>query len=94
MLKMGDQTVMGDNIGAYLMYPRPGSNTLSVAAITGTGLPGMRAAFANQYFTGGSGFPDFTIFSADMVRDGVPGIIHAGFYDNRWKLPGYSENQK
>ncbi len=86
MLKMGDQLLQGDHFGAYLMYPRPGSDSASVAAVTGTGLPGMKAAYANQYFTGGSGFPDFTIFSAEMVREGVPGIIRAGFYDNQWKL--------
>lgn len=85
-LKMGNQIYQGDHLGAYLMYPRPGSDTLSVAAITGTGVPGMKAAYANQYFTGGSGFPDYTIFSVNMVRDGVPGILSAGFYDNHWKL--------
>ena len=85
-LTMGDKTFTGDHLGAYLMYPRPGSDTLTVGAITGTGLPGMQAAYANQYFTGGSGFPDFTIFTADMVRDGVSGILDAGFFDNHWKL--------
>ncbi|HNQ38161.1 MAG TPA: alpha/beta hydrolase-fold protein [Prolixibacteraceae bacterium] len=85
-LTMGGKTYSGDHLGAYLMYPRPGSDTLTVGAITGTGLPGMRAAYANQYFTGGSGFPDFMIFTTGMVRDGVSGILEAGFFDNHWKL--------
>lgn len=85
-LTMGDKTFTGDHLGAYLMYPRPGSDILTVGAVTGTGLPGMQAAYANQYFTGGSGFPDFTIFTADMVRDGVSGILEAGFFDNHWRL--------
>jgi len=85
-LKMGDQVLQGDHYGAYLMYPMPGNDTLSVAAITGTGLPGMKAAYANQYFTGGSGFPDFILFTTQMVREGVPGILKAGFYNNQWQL--------
>jgi len=85
-LKMGDQVLQGDHYGAYLMYPMPDNDTLSVAAITGTGLPGMKAAYANQYFTGGSGFPDFILFTTQMVREGVPGILKAGFYNNQWQL--------
>lgn len=85
-LIMGGKTWTGDHLGAYLIYPRPGSDHLTVGAVTGTGLPGMQAALANQYFTGGSGFPDFLIFTTDMVRDGVSGILEAGFYDNYWKL--------
>jgi hypothetical protein len=64
----------------------PGSPTLTVAAVTGTGLPGMHAADANQYFSGGSGFPDYLIFTSDLPRDGVKAIVHSGFYTNRWTL--------
>ena len=46
----------------------------------------MNAANANQYFAGGSGFPDYMIFRMNMLQDGVNGIEMAGFFDNEWKL--------
>ena len=46
----------------------------------------MKAANANQYFAGASGFPDFMIYSLDMLQKGSEEIKMAGFYDNEWKL--------
>ena len=46
----------------------------------------MKAATANQYFAAGSGFPDFMVFSLDMLQDGLEGIKCAGFYNNHWKI--------
>jgi dienelactone hydrolase len=85
-ISFGTETITGDNYGAYIMYPRRDSKTASVAAVTGTGLPGMHAADANQYFAGGSGFPDYLIFNADLPREGIKAVLHAGFYDNNWGM--------
>lgn len=85
----GNRIYEGDDLGAYFMWPRPDSETASVAVISGTGLTGMRATEANQYFAAGSGFPDFFVFSVDILKEGVKGIRCAGFYDNEWKIdPG------
>lgn len=83
---VGDERYTGDGLGGYFVWPRADSPTASVAVVTGTGLPGMKAANANQYFAGGSGFPDFMIFDTTMLRDGVRGIRTAGFFDNNWSL--------
>ncbi|MCX6215378.1 prolyl oligopeptidase family serine peptidase [Spirosoma sp.] len=85
-IRVGDQQWQGDDLGAYFVWPIKGSATASVAVIGGTGLKGMRAASANQYFAGASGFPDFMIFGLDMVRVGSKGVRMAGFFDNDWKL--------
>ncbi|WP_420146773.1 prolyl oligopeptidase family serine peptidase [Spirosoma sp.] len=85
-LTIGKERYTGDSIGAYFTWPRSDSPTASVAVITGTGLQGLRAADANQYFAGGSGFPDFMIFDLTMLRDGIKGIRKAGFFDNNWSL--------
>lgn len=82
----GDQLWQGDDLAAYFVWPIKGSATASVAVVGGTGLKGMRAASANQYFAGASGFPDFMIFGLDMVRDGSRGIRMAGFFTNTWTL--------
>ena len=82
----GTNAWIGDDLGAYFVWPIHGSNIASVSVITGTGIKGMNAALANQYFAGASGFPDFMIFSIDMLHAGADGIKMAGFFDNDWKM--------
>jgi hypothetical protein len=85
-LTVGNERYVGNDLGAYFVWPRSDSPIASVAVVAGTGLPGMKAANANQYFAGGSGFPDFMIFGIDMLRDGAKGIRRAGFFTNNWSL--------
>ncbi|WP_461089029.1 carboxylesterase family protein [Spirosoma gilvum] len=85
-IRAGSQQWQGDDLGTYFVWPIKGSKTALVAVIGGTGLKGMKAASANQYFAGASGFPDFMIFGLDMVRDGSKGVRMAGFYTNNWAL--------
>ncbi len=85
MIKAGDKTYRGDDLAAYFIWPQPDGIT-SVGIVAGTGTKGMNAAFANQYFAGGSGFPDFMIFSLDMLNDGASQVKMAGFFDNNWQL--------
>ena len=73
-------------MGAYFTYPRPDSPFASVAVVSGSGLAGMLATESNQYFTGGSGFPDYFIFGTDMLKEGTKGVKLAGFFDNNWQV--------
>jgi predicted esterase len=82
----GNQSWEGDDLGAYFIWPMQQSPVTAVAVVAGSGIKGMHAASANQYFAGGSGFPDFMIFSLEMLQKGVQGIKMAGFFDNDWKL--------
>ncbi len=82
----GSKQWTGDDLGAYFVWPIPGSSIASVAVVTGSGIKGMKAAMANQYFAGASGFPDFMIFSLDMLSTGANAIKMAGFFDNEWKI--------
>jgi hypothetical protein len=82
------KTWQGDSFGAYLVWPIRNSSVASVAVISGTGLKGMNAATANQYFAGASGFPDFMIFGINMLQTGGNEVKMTGFYDNEWKLAG------
>jgi len=84
----GKNSWTGDDLAANFVWPIKNSPQASVAVITGTGLKGMKAAQANQYFAGASGFPDFMIFSLDMLKAGAPAVKLAGFFDNDWKLSG------
>jgi poly(3-hydroxybutyrate) depolymerase len=82
----GDKSWKGDDLATYFVWPIKGSSNASVGVISGTGLKGMRAANANQYFAGASGFPDFMIYSIDMLHEGTKHLKSAGFFDNNWNL--------
>ncbi|WP_343673858.1 alpha/beta hydrolase-fold protein [Chitinophaga sp.] len=88
---VGEKSYTGDALAGYFMYPRMDSKVAAVAVIGGTGLKGMRAAEANQYFAGGSGFPDYMIFSAELLKGKETEVKTAGFYDNEWRLSAKDE---
>lgn len=75
----------GDGLAAYFVWPQK-DRALLTGVVAGTGVKGMKAAYANQYFAGGSGFPDFMVFSDSMLKDGAKGIKMAGFFDNQWRM--------
>ncbi len=81
----GSKSWTGSDLGAYFVWPRADATTL-VGVVAGTGIKGMNAVTANQYFAGGSGFPDFMVISSDMLKEGGKAIKMAGFFDNNWKL--------
>jgi len=85
-LQAGNQQFTGDDLAAYFVWPRADSKTASIAVISGTGLTGLRAAEANQYFAGGSGFPDYMIFSAELLKGDINAVKTAGFYNNKWQM--------
>jgi predicted esterase len=85
-ISIGARRFDGNDLAAYFTWPRPDSDVAMVAVVAGTGLLGMHASDANQYFAAGSGFPDYMIFTADMLRHGASAIKSAGFYNNKWIL--------
>lgn len=82
----GSKSYNGDDLGAYFVWPLKNTPGLSAGVIAGTGVRGMRAVNANQYFAGASGFPDFMFFSLDMLKNGSAGIKMTGFFDQQWRL--------
>ncbi|TDH29327.1 alpha/beta hydrolase [Segetibacter sp. 3557_3] len=82
----GSQTWTGDDLSTYFVWPLQNSNVASVAVISGSGLKGMMAANANQYFAGASGFPDFMVYGFNMLQSGAAEVKMAGFFNNEWKL--------
>jgi len=85
-VRAGGRTWNGDDLGAYFVWPIKGSASNSVSVISGSGIEGMNAVNANQYFAGGSGFPDIMIYRLKMLQTGIGEVEYAGFYDNNWKL--------
>jgi pimeloyl-ACP methyl ester carboxylesterase len=85
---VGEKVYSGDAFAGCILWPSADDPLTSVAVIGGTGLKGMRAAESNQYFAGGSGFPDFMIFSSAIHLQGAKALVAAGFYDHAWRLSG------
>ncbi|WP_159473321.1 prolyl oligopeptidase family serine peptidase [Dyadobacter sp. 3J3] len=83
---VGDTQFSGSDLATYFIWPRKDSKTESISVISGTGIKGFKAANANQYFSGGSGFADLMIFSAEMLKSGADGIKMAGFFGNDWSV--------
>jgi len=84
----GNNSWESNELAAYYTWPNPSSPKTSIALIGGTGINGMQAANANQYFASASGFPDFLIFHRDMLRDGDQSIKAAGYFNSQWAIPG------
>jgi predicted esterase len=82
----GSKSWQGDDLATYFIWPIRSSAIASVAVISGSGVKGMQAASANQYFAGASGFPDFMIYGLKMLQTGAPELKMAGFYDHNWQL--------
>jgi pimeloyl-ACP methyl ester carboxylesterase len=85
-IAVGERLLEGDDLGCYFVRPRPGSRIASVGAVAGTGLPGMKAASANQYFISGSGFPDVLVFGKDMLLDHFAGVRCVGYFGIDWSV--------
>src|SRR5690606_19109644 len=86
IVQAGTQKWTGDDLGAYFVWPIAGTGYNTVSVISGSGLQGMKAVNANQYFAGGSGFADIMIYRLDMLKEGIGKVEYADFYDNTWKV--------
>ncbi|MES2425363.1 MAG: alpha/beta hydrolase-fold protein [Bacteroidota bacterium] len=86
IVKVGTKLYTGTDLGAYFVWPMAGTSVNTISVIAGTGIEGMNAANANQYFTGGSGFADIMVFRSGMLKQGAGQVVHASFYDNQWKV--------
>ena len=84
-IKAGTEKWNGNDLAAYFVWPQKDARLLT-GVVAATGAKGMKAAYANQYFAGGSGFPDFMIFNSDMLKADEKAIKLAGFFDHQWKL--------
>lgn len=86
MVQIGKVSVSGNQWGSFFIYPRMDSETASVGVVSATGIPGMKAAFDNQYLENGTMFPDFLLFDEDVLTEGNGSIKCAGFFGNDWSV--------
>ena len=85
-IRIGKEILTGDDLAAYFVWPIKNTESNTVSVIAGSGLKGMNAALANQYFAGGSGFPDYMVYRLGMLKSGIDQVKIAGYYDQNWKI--------
>lgn len=84
--QVGEREWKGDSFGCLFVRPRPGSDMASVAVVTGSGLPGLRATDRLPVFVSGVGFPDFLLLTPEAFLQGSAGVRGAGFFGNDWSV--------
>jgi dipeptidyl aminopeptidase/acylaminoacyl peptidase len=94
-LKLGGREWKGDDLGAVFVRPlrvenppRNGAGCL-VGAFADTGVRGARLGYTLAPFVSGVGYPDYALFSADVLAQGDGGVLAAGWFDYAWKLDGH-----
>jgi dienelactone hydrolase len=81
---MGDKEVMGDGLACLFLQPRPGSAVACVAAVSATGIRGMRLADTLGYLQPMTGYPDVLLLSAGAIQEGRANVVAAGFLGSDW----------
>ncbi|MBM3847277.1 MAG: alpha/beta hydrolase, partial [Verrucomicrobia bacterium] len=85
-VSVGSREIVGDDLACLFLRPRPGSDVACVAAVSGTGGPGLRLTDRVPYFLAGVAFPDCTVFGPDSLRVGAEGTRVAGFFGADWSI--------
>jgi pimeloyl-ACP methyl ester carboxylesterase len=85
-VQFGDRKFKGDGISCLFVRPRLDDPEAMVAAISGTGIDGMKAANRIPYMSPGIGLPDCTILSSDVLTEGESGALMTGFFGLDWSM--------
>ncbi len=85
-LVVGDQTWERDDLAAVFVQRRRGGQALA-AAFADTGPQGTRLQMALLVFVSGVGYPDYAVFAPSVLAGDDSGVLAAGWFDHRWRLP-------
>lgn len=77
MVRVGDQTWTGDDLGVLAVAPMKDHPELLVGIVAGSGPAGFRALHRLPYFTSGTGFPGVLVVRSSIWREGLGGVVHA-----------------
>ena len=92
-LRMGTWVEEGDSLGAVFVRPHPFGKGV-VGVIAGTGIRGTRLGYTLPYFTSGVGYPDYAVFSSEVLAKGDGGVLNAGWFAHDWSYPGLRPETK
>jgi hypothetical protein len=86
LITIGDKRLESTYLACLFVRPRPGSATALVAAVSGTGIGGMRQTNNLPYLQPMIGFPDVLVTDAKALTEGPSGVRVAGFFDLDWGI--------
>ena len=89
---IGEDRRQGEDLALLAIYPRADSEVASVVIVGGTGLVGQRLTDTMPYFVSGVAYPDWTVFDASFLKEGLPGIVGAGCFGADWSLEAGAES--
>ena len=85
-VSIGEKTVKGSGLFCLFIRPHPTREKACVAAVSGTGIEGMRAAMPLGYLSPGLPFPDLLVGSSDIFTRGEDAIVAAGYFGTNWSV--------
>ncbi len=83
-IAIGDKKLTGDGLSCLFLRPMAGSDTALVAAVSGTGLAGLKDTNNLPYLQPMIGFPDVLVTDSKALELGIPGVRAAGFFGLDW----------
>jgi pimeloyl-ACP methyl ester carboxylesterase len=85
-VSVGDKRLEGSDLGCVFLYPKAGDANGLVAAMSGTGIAGMRSIERLPTLSPGVALPDWLVIGVDALEKGVGGVRGAGYFGNDWKV--------
>lgn len=85
-LGIGGRLYSGSDLSCLFVRPRNGVKDGLVAAVSGTGIVGMRTTDRLPIFLSGCEYPDWIVFRPTVLTQGPSACVAAGFFDNEWRV--------
>jgi pimeloyl-ACP methyl ester carboxylesterase len=85
-IRIADREHSGNALGAVCILPaRAGRKEALIGLCADSGAQGTRLGHTLATFVSGVGYPDYAVFSAEILRSGDGGVLEAGWWSARWQ---------
>ncbi len=85
-VEVGARSFKGDGLAAFFIQPRNDSDIASVIAVSGSGLSGMRSAYAVSFFRSFVRYPDCLVTRVSREQAGSTENVAVGFFGLDWSV--------
>ena len=90
-IRVADREHRGDALGAVCILPaRSGRKEALVGLCADSGPRGTRLGQTLATFVSGVGYPDYAVYSPEILRSGDGGVLEAGWWSARWQPQHFS----
>lgn len=85
-IELGERVFGGEDLGVVFTYPSALDRSALVGYFADTGTRGARLGYTLASFVSGVGYPDYAVYSSEVLRSGDGGVLAAGWFDHAWGL--------